>query len=316
MNGMPSWYTENADPDTPVTIATRAAIMVTDLKTAEMALPMEELTTLKIVGLDTEFSTDEYDDKIVSLVQIAGVGPSGDGIILYDLIACPDLLEEDTSLRRLLASDTVIKIIHDMRQDDDVIQGQFDFALKGLYDTQTADMVIREAYLCRNSLNATLEYWVGVQNTNKAFVVKNDKVWNQRPIPQHMREYAVMDVMYLKQLYHAQRTKAQSLEDRYYYDENGNIVRVNVWQRCCRSHHGGSRNVKAVMTEFYIFLRNADQATRARFESKLAFSAHFQDWRDRRDVGMNVLRVGAARGLKWLVDERLATLNEGKIVYV
>lgn len=144
----------------------------------------------------------------VTLVQIAILPPKDmpfifPKIYLFDVFINPEFLEG--SLKKLLESEEIIKIIHDVRNDAAALYFQHGIILKNVFDTQVAHAVIQQqnqgkpAYKAKYiSLNLLCESYGGPVNPKKdqlkKYYRKDQRFWSHRPLTDEMILYAAHDV--------------------------------------------------------------------------------------------------------------------------
>lgn len=126
---------------------------------------------------------------------------------IFDLQACP-LLITDGGLRQILEDETIIKIIHDCRNDAYNLYTQFNVLIKNVFDTQSAHAILqfqdtgKQVYKVKNvSLNTLCEMYNAPINPMKdqlKNIYKRDpKYWSRRPLTRDMLLYAASDVLVL-----------------------------------------------------------------------------------------------------------------------
>lgn len=139
---------------------------------------------------------------------LATIGAERDGLVivfLFDLfdetLVCYH--EQMAMIKTVLENSSVIKIVHDCRQDSDALNEFLGITLAGVMDTSVYDMLIRQSNI-RLNLNRTLEsYDCGVNElrTKPAdFYVNNPRYWATRPLTEEQKECASADVSFLFQL--------------------------------------------------------------------------------------------------------------------
>jgi ribonuclease D len=140
---------------------------------------------------------------------LATLGIHADGavvIFLFDLFVKDNVDYYDDQiaiLRNVLQDLSVIKIIHDCRNDSDALNEYFGIALRGIMDTSVYDMFIRGSNF-RQSLNNTLKSYDcdvnELRDKPKDFYVNNPRYWANRPLSQEQIKCASADVSFLFQL--------------------------------------------------------------------------------------------------------------------
>lgn len=123
------------------------------------------------------------------------------------MLTCPELVTAG-GLRQLLENDTVIKIIHDCRNDSANLFAQFQIVLSNVFDTQSAHAVLqyqnegREVYKVKNvSLNTLCELYGAPVNPMKeqlkSLYRRDQRYWARRPLTREMLLYAAGDALLL-----------------------------------------------------------------------------------------------------------------------
>lgn len=126
---------------------------------------------------------------------------------IFDLLICPEIVN-DGGLKRLLESDTIIKVIHDCRNDSVNLYNQFGVKLRNVFDTQSAHAVLqfqdhnKPVYKVKNvSLNSLCEYYRvpinPMKDQLKNIYRRDQKYWSRRPLTKDMLLYAAGDVLVL-----------------------------------------------------------------------------------------------------------------------
>ncbi len=158
-----------------------------------------DLAQEPFITVDTEFLREKTYYAQLCLVQVAG--PEGDAAAIDPLEGGLDL----TPLYDLLANENVLKIFHAARQDLEIFYNLTEKIPHPLFDTQVAAMV------CGYGEQ------IGYTNLVKAITdVQLDKAqqftdWSRRPLSKKQVAYALDDVTYLRDVYHA---LAAELEDK------------------------------------------------------------------------------------------------------
>jgi len=132
-----------------------------------------------------------------------------------------DMLASDSSLvtaqlaalKALFENPAVAKIIHDCRQDADVLQHFLGISLVNVRDTQKMHELLTGAG--RVNLNNTLQSYGCPINKARGGIDYNacPKYWEARPLTDAMLDYAAGDVEMLFQLWAAQKARAEGVVD-------------------------------------------------------------------------------------------------------
>ncbi|RWS15893.1 uncharacterized protein B4U79_13265 [Dinothrombium tinctorium] len=146
----------------------------------------------------------------LTLLQVA-VMPSDKSssanVYIFDLLLNPDFVSK--SLKQLLESDDIIKVMHDCRVASSVLFFQYGIQLRNVFDTQVAHSVLQQQNYCNPtykaklvSLDSLCETYAGfTRNLRKDFLKKiykrDQKFWNHRPLTEEMICFAAHDVFSL-----------------------------------------------------------------------------------------------------------------------
>lgn len=141
---------------------------------------------------------------VLTLCQIATMNGE---VYILDIMACPGMVVEG-KIKELLESESVVKIIHDCRNDSVNLHNQFEITLKNVFDTQAAHAVLQlqqqgvPVYKVKNlSLNALCELYNAPMNPMKEQLKnvyrRDQRYWARRPLTKDMIIYAASDVLSL-----------------------------------------------------------------------------------------------------------------------
>ncbi|HVH67430.1 MAG TPA: HRDC domain-containing protein [Gemmatimonadales bacterium] len=163
---------------------------------AALAEAIAALSEEPLVGADTEAASfHRYRDRI-SLIQLAS--PRRTEII--DPLALTDL----TPLGRLLANPDVEKTFHDADYDLRILDRDYAFRARRLFDTRIAAQLAGEPAV---GLAALLDKYLGVKLAKEH--QKAD--WSRRPLPAAMLAYAAADTEHLLPLRERLRARLSEL---------------------------------------------------------------------------------------------------------
>ena len=157
-------------------------ILVTDQAHWEQIA--NELRRKTVLGLDTESNSLHAYRERVCLIQIG----TSEESYLVDPLAIDDL----SSLGRLLADSSIVKVIHGCDYDLRSLNRDYGFTIQGLFDTQIAARFLGStspnlASVLEGSLGTSIPKSRRLQTSN----------WGSRPLSQRAIEYAANDVTYL-----------------------------------------------------------------------------------------------------------------------
>jgi ribonuclease D len=134
------------------------------------------------VGVDLESDSLYHFKEKVCLLQLA----TRETNIVLDPLKVKDL----SALRPFFANPKIKKIFHGADYDVRSLHRDFQIEIKNLFDTELA---CRFLGFKETSLDSVLKRYFNLR-LDKKFQKKN---WSERPLSQHMLEYAAKDVMYL-----------------------------------------------------------------------------------------------------------------------
>eukprot|EP00933_Yihiella_yeosuensis_P020135 TRINITY_DN16223_c4_g1_i1.p1 TRINITY_DN16223_c4_g1~~TRINITY_DN16223_c4_g1_i1.p1 ORF type:complete len:329 (-),score=38.82 TRINITY_DN16223_c4_g1_i1:200-1186(-) len=120
----------------------------------------------------------------------------------------------ELGLRDILESEHRIKVVHDFRQDADALWHQFGVRVRGLFDCQLCDIFIRRlqghktTYVqgsAKLMTNHSIESGFRVVSQEEKVAIhdrfsEDRHLWERRPLPDDMLEYALLDVSPLAKL--------------------------------------------------------------------------------------------------------------------
>jgi ribonuclease D len=199
--------------------------IITD--TASLEALCERLAQEPVILVDTEFMREKTYYSELCLIQIAG---EKEAAAIDPLAKELDL----TPLYTLLANPAVLKVFHACRQDMEIFYHAMGKVPSPIFDTQIAAMVC--GYGESVSYASLVEKIMGIP------VDKSSRFtdWSKRPLSPNQLEYAMNDVVYLREIYKAlaaqlQKTRRtswieeemQPLLDPATYDMNPD----EAWQR-------------------------------------------------------------------------------------
>ncbi|HET7746854.1 MAG TPA: ribonuclease D, partial [Vicinamibacteria bacterium] len=163
--------------------------------TEELAALVDELSSSRVIALDSESDSLHHHREKVCLVQLA----SDEGhAVLVDPLAGLDM----AFLAPIVASPNVVKVFHGADYDVTTMKRDFGFTFGGVFDTMLA---ARYLGLKEVGLQAVLrdELQVTVSKESQ----KDD--WSHRPLTPLQEAYAIADVAYLIPLYERLRARLE-----------------------------------------------------------------------------------------------------------
>jgi ribonuclease D len=154
--------------------------LITDEKTLEELV--QDLSRQSIVAVDTESNSLYAYQEQVCLIQFS----TPDMDYLVDPLSLDDL----SPLERIFSDPKIEKIFHAAEYDLICLQRDFGFKVENIFDTMVAASVLGKDEV---GLGSILKNEFGVV-MDKRFQRAN---WGQRPLPQHLLDYAMLDTRYL-----------------------------------------------------------------------------------------------------------------------
>jgi ribonuclease D len=142
------------------------------------------------LAVDTESNSLYVYEEQVCLIQISVPGA--------DYLIDPLALDDISGLGPLFADPGVLKVLHGAEYDMAVLERDFRFAFKNLFDTMWASRILGWS---AHGLGDLLAERFGV-HMNKKFQRAN---WGIRPLPPAQLDYARLDTHYLLALYRIQK---------------------------------------------------------------------------------------------------------------
>ena len=112
-----------------------------------------------------------------------------------------------SSLAKHLGDHTIAKVVHSGGGDAMALYANYGIALRNVFDTYHADMLLRGAR-CGRGLGTVLEEWIDMPRPDKADFQHTDTLWRERPLTWRALSYAAEDVLHCVQLYHVMRKEA------------------------------------------------------------------------------------------------------------
>lgn len=159
----------------------------------------QQLNQQEWIGFDTEFIGEKRYYTLLCLIQI----DSPIGSFLIDPIAIKDL----TPFFGLLTNPDLLKITHAGENDYRILYNGYDVLPKNVFDTQVAAGFV--GYNYPTAFRKIVEKEIKVR-LKKGFAVAE---WSIRPLGEKYIQYALNDVIYLKDL-HIKLTKKLASSDR------------------------------------------------------------------------------------------------------
>lgn len=173
---------------------------------ADLAGLVEGLLHEPTVAIDTESNSFFGYPERLCLVQVA--------TRTEDWVVDPLAIEEMAPLERLFTAPEVVKIIHAADNDARVIDREWGFRLKNVFDTSIAG---RFCGFERSGLDTVLREGIGVIIQKNKSLQRAD--WSIRPLSARALAYAVDDVAHLVELREALMERLEGLGRAAWVDE-------------------------------------------------------------------------------------------------
>jgi len=141
-----------------------------------------------VVGVDTEYDSFRYFREKLCLIQLI----NGSTTFLFDPLETLDI----TFLGNVFSDPTTLKIMHAADNDIRILNRNYGFVFKNIFDTHRAASLLGCKYL---SLSNVVHQYLGVE-FNKSKKVQRSQ-WDVRPLTEEQLQYAVRDTSYLVDLY-------------------------------------------------------------------------------------------------------------------
>jgi ribonuclease D len=148
------------------------------------------------MAIDTEFIGERRYETLLCLIQVA----TAEGYYLIDPLQVKDL----KPLLDLLVNPTILKITHAGENDYRLLNQNWDIIPQNIYDTQVAGGFVGLGYpisyakLVEKELNVVID---------KGYAATD---WETRPLKRKQLEYALSDVIHLKEIYDSQCKQLKS----------------------------------------------------------------------------------------------------------
>jgi ribonuclease D len=144
--------------------------------------------TLSLIGMDTEYDSFRYFREKLCLIQIA----AGPVTYLFDPLDTTDI----TFLGKVFADQNVLKIMHACDNDIRLLNRDYGFKFKNIFDTHRAASILGSTSL---SLTSVILEYLGVELEKSKSIQRS--LWDKRPLTEEQITYAVYDTDYLMDLY-------------------------------------------------------------------------------------------------------------------
>ena len=168
------------------------------INSAQLNVAIQGMIGLSAIALDTESNSRHHYPEQLCLIQIA----TRKKVQVIDAIS----LKELEPLRKVLADDSIMKVVHGADYDIRCLDRHYGFRISNLYDTYIA---ARFADIPRVGLAALLKDLLGVN------IIKSKQLqladWGRRPLSREAIDYAATDVFHLLALQKILEQRLQTL---------------------------------------------------------------------------------------------------------
>lgn len=177
---------------------------------------MSECLGMDHVAMDTEFIRFNTFYPIFGLLQIS----DGETNYLVDPLTVKDL----SSLKKLMESETVVKVLHSCSEDLEVFVRYLDCVPRPLHDTQLAAGILGQGF--------SMSYQALVARLTGDHLPKDEtrSDWLQRPLSEAQTRYAALDVAYLPRIFEQQTAELQEKDRQAWAAEETEQMLSNVFE--------------------------------------------------------------------------------------
>jgi ribonuclease D len=169
----------------------------------KLGLARDGLRGSSFIGIDTEYDSFRYFREKLCLIQIN----NGSTAYLFDPFENLDI----SFLGDIFRNPETVKIVHSGDNDIRILNRDYGFQFKNVFDTQRAASVLGLTHL---SLSRVVYHYLGVTLDKPKKVQRSQ--WETRPLTKEQLIYAVEDTSYLIDLHHrlVNRLKIEGLEEK------------------------------------------------------------------------------------------------------
>lgn len=169
-----------------------------------------------VLILDTEFIRTQTFYPIAGLIQLS----DGNNCYLIDPLAIGDF----SSFAALLSNEKIIKVLHSCSEDLDVFHQLMGVIPGPILDTQIGAAIAGYGF--------SLSYQKIVEQVLGIHVEKGEtrSDWLQRPLTESQHHYAVLDVLYLSEVYEHLLSELKSLDRKQWWLEECSKLSTNYYE--------------------------------------------------------------------------------------
>eukprot|EP01031_Cornospumella_fuschlensis_P026275 gene26275-31740_t len=196
------------EPFAGLSVRAQPSCTVIDTSSAQLQASMDILRNASVLALDCE-GVDLGRKGKICIVQLSTKEHS----FLFDVHEMRKTHEIALALKEILQSPTILKVIHDCKQDSDALYHHLGIQLTHVHDTQCWQKIVLDT---EPNLNDTLESYGLSSNVarNSSVYRENPAFWAVRPLTDLMISWASGDVALLIDLYERQLSSIDDPEER------------------------------------------------------------------------------------------------------
>lgn len=290
--------------------ATRA---ISSLSKAGFDVTLPSGKKQRAVAVDMEGSLTK--DGKASLLQLAA--PGSDTVYIFDIQACPAILDKRAPLGMMLAGAATLKVMHDCRADADALRGQFGVLLQNVWDTQSAEMVLTGS-TSRISLNDALQKHLGKKNEHKDSVQHRPGLWEKRPLAKKLLDYAAADVRDCIDLFVAQERRMKPAQKSATKAKSVEQVNARLQSGATAPKKSAADIKRLIDATADAFFRHLTSSTRQRLiavKTTEKFADELNSWKESETAAGNSWRGGPTFVWKSLIRQGLVKKNKVNLTW-
>jgi len=219
------------------------------------------------IGFDTEFIGEKRFFTLLCLIQIN----SPIGCFLVDPLKVKDL----TPFLNLITNPKILKITHAGENDYRLLYQQFNILPVNVFDTQIAAGFL--GYNYPTAFRKIMDKELSIR-LKKGFAVA---VWDQRPLSAKHIQYALNDVIFLKELYdklHGKLVRKKRLawcEEEFAKMETANSYRTDVYAEALNNNMMLHLSKKEQVFMLRLYKWRIDEAKRKDYSKEMILSSKY-----------------------------------------
>ena len=157
----------------------------------DLSFLAKELTSSKVIAVDTEFRRTSKENMRLALIQIN----DNQEIYIIDCLA----IDSYSELLKVFENSSIVKIFHSCREDIEALYSWTNGKITNIHDTQLANAFLG------NELSISYQ---GIVKEKFGIELKKGETrsnWIRRPLRESQLDYAALDVEYLLDIYESQK---------------------------------------------------------------------------------------------------------------